>query len=538
MNHSLLLGLAANPALPTRLTDRLLALLAAGPAAGAGEEDFDEDFDEDFTDELADELADRADLSRAQTVALAAYAEHTALHLAYEGKPAAADIDPEAQPYVAVALLDSGTAPPAWARLLAAHPDPLVREKLASCPVLPAEAAPLLAADPEVAVVAELALWAPAEVAAALARHPHAEVRRAASCNESVPPEALAALITGDGLPAAASCLVCDQEEVPFRHDPDCLLPDCRLRPDAACDGSHGSTVLETLQGTARNPSTPAEAAASLIGHPSVPVRRGLAERTDLPEALYERLAVDPAPQVRDAVAANPAIGESLVRALAADPEQEVRRRVARHPRLPLDLLAQPAVVGAAGPGPLPRISAATTAELAELAASPHGAVRMRVAERHDLPPELRDALAADPDASVVKAVAPHPGLSEERLRAMVARHGVRVLARVAANPDAPGTLLAELARHEPPVRRALYEIAVHPRATAGALLPCLADSRAGQYAAAHPALAPSVLADLLAGPSRALAQAAASNPSLPTALMEELVTRCAARRPPTAAAP
>ncbi|WCD84646.1 hypothetical protein KPP03845_100969 [Streptomyces xanthophaeus] len=128
-------------------------------------------------------------------MALAAYAEHTALHLAYEGKPAAADIDPEAQPYAAVALLDSGTAPPEWARLLAAHPDPLVREKLASCPVLPAEAAPLLAADPEVAVVAELALWAPAEVAAALARHPHAEVRRAASRNESVPPEALAALM-------------------------------------------------------------------------------------------------------------------------------------------------------------------------------------------------------------------------------------------------------------------------------------------------------------------------------------------------------
>ncbi|MEU9105046.1 hypothetical protein AB0D54_11870 [Streptomyces xanthophaeus] len=533
MNH-LLLGLAANPALPSRLTDRLLALLAAGPPARAG----DEDFDEDFTDELADELADRADLSRAQTVALAAYAEHTALYLAYKGKLAAADIDPVAQPYVAVALLDSGTAPPAWARLLAAHPDPLVREKLASCPVLPAEAAPLLAADPEVAVVAELALWASADVAAGLARHPHAEVRRAASCNESVPPEALAALITGDGLPAAASCLVCDQEEIPFRHDPDCLLPYCRLRPDAACDGSHGSTVLETLHWTARNPSTPPEAAASLIGHPSMPVRWELAERTDLPEPLYERLAVDPTPQVRDAVAANPAIGESLVRALAADPRQEVRRSVARHPRLPLDLLAEPAAVGAAGPGPLPRISAATAAELVELAASPHGAVRMRVAERHDLPPELRDALAADPDASVVKAVAPHPGLSEEQLRAMVARHGVQVLARVAANPDAPGTLLAELARHEPPVRRALYEIAVHPRSTAEALLPCLADSKAGQYAASHPALAPSVLAGLLAGPSRALAQAAASNPSLPTALMEELVTRCAERRPPAAAAP
>ncbi|WSZ38835.1 hypothetical protein OG239_08530 [Streptomyces sp. NBC_00868] len=62
----------------------------------------------------------------------------------------------------------------------------------------------------------------------------------------------------------------------------------------------------------------------------------------------------------------------------------------------------------------------------------------------------------------------------------MVTRHGVRVAAHVAANPDAPGALLAELARHEP-VRKTLRRIAVHPNATADALLPALADAGEGR---------------------------------------------------------
>ncbi|MEV6680069.1 hypothetical protein AB0N09_24860 [Streptomyces erythrochromogenes] len=143
------------------------------------------------------------------------------------------------------------------------------------------------------------------------------------------------------------------------------------------------------------------------------------------------------------------------------------------------------------------------------------------MAHRHDLPPELRDRLAADPDASVAKAVAPHPGLSPERLRAMVARHGRQVLARVAANPDAPGDLLAELARHEPSARRALREIASHPNATAEALLPCVAGGgRSRVRAAAHPALPAAVVAGLLDDPKPEVVEAAAKNPSLPPAVM------------------
>ncbi|MFD7554892.1 hypothetical protein ACFV9E_10200 [Streptomyces sp. NPDC059835] len=524
MNH-LLCGLAANPALPAPLTDRLLDL--ALEAVARADAPTDREPSRDLLDELIEELADRSDLSRDRVRALAAHHEHTAVQLAYSGTLTAADVDPAVRPLAALALLDERRGLPEWARLLSASPDVHIRWKLASCPGLPQDVTEALAADPDPEVVTELALWTtdPA-VAARLARHPHAEVRSAAACNEAVPPAALAALITGDGLPPATSCLVCDIKDVPFVHDPYCPDVDCELRAGAACDGSHASTVHEIRERALRNPSTPAEAAVSLADTPWTLLRWALAERSDLPQQVYALLARDPVPGVREAVAGNPAIGEELVRALAAEAAHEERRSLAHHPRLPLDVLVALARTTKTGPVLLPRIAAATAEEIADLAGSAHASVRMLVGERRDLSDGVRDALADDPDAAVVKAVAPHPGLSEGQLRGMVARHGVPVHARVAANPDAPGSLLTELARHGPPARRALREIAKHRNATAEALVPCLADRRARRDAAAHPALAEPVLIGLLDDADEELAQAAAENPSLPPSVMEDLVRR------------
>ncbi|WP_030295674.1 hypothetical protein [Streptomyces katrae] len=528
MNGHLLSGLAANPALPAELLDRLIDGLIARAAAGPDEADAD----------LAQALSERTDLGSAQVRALAACDEDTALHLAHAGVLDAADVDPAARPAVALALLGAGAGPPDRARLLAAHPDRQVRARLASRPGLPLDVLEALAADPEVEVVAELALWtAEPSVAERLAAHPHAEVRRGAASNEATPPAALAALITGEGLAPARSCLVCDREEIPFTHDPYCARTDCDLRGGAACAGGHESTLHEIRQQAARNPATPTAAAASLAGHPSMLIRWALAERTDLSQELYARLAQDPIPGVRSEAAANPAIGEPLIRALAsrcgsggkggkgATAGDEVTQSLARHPRVPLDVLASLARATRIGPALVPRIADATPAELADAAASADARVRMLVAQRHDLAPELRDALARDPDAAVVKAIAPHPGLSEEQLRAMVGLHGVRVLARVAANPDAPPALLEDLARHDPPVRRVFREIAGHPNATAEALLPCLADEKARPRAAGHPALPPAVLVGLLADTDPEVARAAAANPSLPVDVMADLLT-------------
>lgn len=235
---------------------------------------------------------------------------------------------------------------------------------------------------------------------------------------------------------------------------------------------------------------------------------------------MGERLAADPAPAVRAELAANPAIGDALIRAMAADPDHDVRRGLAHHPRVPLDVLTRLAADTRTGRDLLPRIAAASPAEVAHLAGERDPVARRLVAARRDLPGGIRDALAADPDARVAAAVAPHPGLSEARLRAMVARHAVQVIAQVAANPEASPVLLADLARRRPPVRKALHVIARHPQATAPALLACLADPKARHDAAGHPALPPPVVAGLLTDSDWQVVLAAAANPSLPPAVM------------------
>ncbi|MFM9696507.1 hypothetical protein [Streptomyces europaeiscabiei] len=503
MNH-LLCGLAANPALPSELIDRLIAMADADVDHG---------------------LAGRADLSRAQATTLATRDEGNGVLLAYEGRLTAADVDPTAQPRVALALLDEGAGAPEWARLLAVDPDVEHREKLAACPGLPPDVVETLAADSDVRVVVELALWAAPDVAARLAGHPHAEVRRAVAVNEATPPDVLAALVSGEGLPPARRCLVCDREEPPFTHSPDCPRLDCDLRPGASCDGSHESTVHDMLWAALDNPATPAHAVAGFADHPSTVLRWALAARPGLPPEAYARLAADPTPGVRADLAENPAIDDTLIRALADDTSPDVRRGLAHNPRVPLDVLTHVAATTRIGSTLLPRIASATAAEAEELARSPHAVVRMLLAQRRDLPAAIRDALADDPDAKVAKSVAAHPGLSEARLRAMVDRHGVQVTAGVAANPDATPALLEHLSRHRPPARKAFRAIARHRHATAAALLACLADERAKPFAAGHPALPPEVITDLLTDPDAQVAEAAAANPSLPPAVMEKLTS-------------
>ncbi|TKK91516.1 hypothetical protein FDA94_01675 [Herbidospora galbida] len=146
-----------------------------------------------------------------------------------------------------------------------------------------------------------------------------------------------------------------------------------------------------------------------------------------------------PIPWVRATLAGNPSIGENLIRALATDRGHDVRRRLAHHPEVPLDVLSDVAGNTRIGQVLLPRIASASGAEIMALAASAIPAVRMLLAQRRDPSPEIRGALADDPDAKVVTSVAPHPGLSEAQLRAMVARHGARVLARVAVKPGRHG---------------------------------------------------------------------------------------------------
>ncbi|MFF3581223.1 hypothetical protein [Streptomyces mirabilis] len=501
MNH-ILSGLAANPALPSELVDRLITVA---------------------DDEIAIELAARPDLSHAQALALAARDEGTAVHLAYEGRLTSADIDPVAQPRAALALLDTGAGLPEWARRFATDPVIERREKLAACPDLPPDVTDTLAADSEIVVVAELALWTTPDMAARLARHPHAEVRSAVAANEATPPAVLEMLLTGDGLPPALRCLVCDRERTPTAHAYAYAHPADDLPRGAFCTGSHESTVHDMWRQALSNPATPARAAAGFAGHSSALLRWSLAARPDLPPEVWGRLADDPLPGTRADLAENPAVDAAHLRALATDVSPDVRRSLAHNPRVPLDLLASLAGTTKIGATLLPRIAAATPAEVESLATSPDPAVRMLLAARRDLPPAIRDALAADTDAKVLKSIAPHPGLSEARLRDMIDRHGVRVLAKVATNPDASPSLLEHVTRHDPPVQKALREVARHRNATAPSLLACLTDRRARPLAAAHPSLPAPVIVELLSDAEGHVAEAAAANPSLPAAVMLKL---------------
>ncbi|MFJ6135342.1 hypothetical protein [Kitasatospora sp. NPDC092286] len=463
MDH-VLYGLAANPALPSAVVDRLIA--EAGTAADVPA------FAEADGTELAEHLAARPDLSPSQARALAAHSEAVAVRLAYDGRIGAADIDPGRRPGAALALLDEGRGRPEWARRFATDPVVERRVKLAGCPGLPSEVAEALAADRETTVVEELALWTErADLAARFAAHADPGVRRAAAANEATPADALAVLLT-------------DSPEI--------------------------------QQPALRNPSTPAQAAARFADHPALLLRQELAARPDLPAEAGRRLADDPVPWVRANLAENPAIDEPLIRRLAADRGHDVQRSLAHNPHVPLDVLALLAGATRIGPTLLPRIAAASPAEVEQLAVSTVPALRMLLARRRDLPAAVRDTLAADPDAKVVKSIASHPGLSEAQLRSAVDRFGAQTAAAAAASPNASPALLEYLATGRLATHRALHAIAHHPDATPLALLACLAHPKSRRPAAAHPALPLDTLITLLAAPDRETAQAAAANPSLP----------------------
>ncbi|MFE2232974.1 hypothetical protein ACFXA4_10425 [Streptomyces sp. NPDC059442] len=496
-------GLAVNPALPSHLVDRLI---------------------DTADDEIASELALRADLNRAQVRALAARSEPAAVQLVHEGMLRTEDVDPATRPLAALALLDAGAGLPQWARVFAADPCSERRERVAACPGLPPDVVRRLAGDTEARVVAALAFEAPSLLAAELARHPHTEVRRAVAGNETAPPELLAALLTGEGPTPAKSCRVCDQEEVPFVHPTDCPRRDCGLLPGDACDGTHQSAVHDIQWQALRNPATPVRAVARFADHPSALLRELVAAREGLPQHVYARLARDPVPAVRAELAQNPSIDEVLVRSLAEDPGHDVQRSLAHHPALPLDVLARLAASARLGSPLLPRVVAATPEEVADLATAADPTLRMLVAMRRDLPDPIRDALACDRDAKVLKAIAPHPGLTETQLLAMIDLHGPRVAAKVATNPDATAIVLERLTRQPASARKVFREIARHPHASLPALLACLSDPQARPIAAARPELPAGVLVDLLADEDWRVRDAAAANPSLPADAMVALL--------------
>ncbi|GAA2111071.1 hypothetical protein GCM10009759_52860 [Kitasatospora saccharophila] len=486
-------GLAGNPALPAEAVERLVRLTEP---------------------DLSWRLAGRADLTGRQVEVLAERGIAVAAELVETGRVTAEGVDPRRRPFAALALLRAGRAPAGWAELLAERRE--LWPELASSEWLPDKVARRLLAEADEDVLVELAEAQPDPgVLAALAAHPSQHVRRAVAWNPAAPPAVLAGLL--NDRPPLPSCEVCRRHPVPWTHPPDCPDPDCRLPAGAACDGSHQYARHTIVEAALAHPAAPAADALRHLYDPSAFLRAQLAGRTDLGPDAYEQLATETLPLVLEPLAENPAIGERLIRELATVPSEMVRRAVVCNPAVPLDVLdrAWEGVVLKLGTTLPSRTAAADPVETERLAASANPELRRLLALRRDLPPHVRDRLAADPDAKVANAIAAHPGLDEGQLTALHRRHGRRVGPGLAANPDTPTALLRALVASEHNVAT-LRALARHPAADGTTLTACLRDRRARERAAEHPALPLDPLRELLADPETA--HRAAANPSLPVA--------------------
>lgn len=406
-------GLAANPALPAEMLDRLVRT----------------------TDpELAWDLAGREDLTRdhAETL-LAQHGSIVLIRLLPHIDPAIVPLD---NPALAIPLVEHPAADPSWARVLAASPDVDVRLALALKDNLPADVIEKLAHDEDAEVVSEVAGCQPLtpELIDELAEHPSQYVRNSLAHNSSLPPDKLLNLVDG-------------MTEVPLW------------------------------------------------------IQFAMAYRSDLPDSVYDSLAESEVPGMRCELARNPAIRESVLRSYATDPDPTIRRNAALNPALPLDLLSTLGPTTRTGPEVLPRIAAASTDELRTLASSSAKQVRRLVAQRPDLPTDLVDSLAQDPDPGVGKYIVTNPALSTEQLWALIRRQGLSLYPQAAKNPNCPPDLLRHMLRNGHNTAQLHREIAKHPNLPAD------------------------LVVELLDNSDEITTEAAAANPALPVPIMETLVT-------------
>ncbi|MGW6935836.1 hypothetical protein ACWGE0_37675 [Lentzea sp. NPDC054927] len=335
--------------------------------------------------------------------------------------------------------------------------------------------------------------------------------------NPSLPTELLERLIAvGDHhldlVLASRSDLSPEQAGVlAARSERTLIETDCELEPptsefDAALQQAADETVAPSVL-------------AELMRHPNSSIRHVVARRRNLPQWAWERLAKDADDGVRHIVAGNPAAPEAVLRELAAKSDRETRRVVVRNRSIPLDLLVS--FVALTTLSPVPRVAVASEAELRALASSAATPVRLLAAWRHDLPGDVLDLLLGDPEPDVAAVVAANPAVTASRLETLVDRHGPKVFAGVAQNPNCTPELLDLLARDARTTGRAYRVIAKHPNASVETVLLCRGDREARRLAAARPDLPVAALVELVADPYAG--EAAAANPSLPVHVMENL---------------
>lgn len=211
-----------------------------------------------------------------------------------------------------------------------------------------------------------------------------------------------------------------------------------------------------------------------LAADPEAAVRRAVAGRPDLPEAVASALLDDGDPSVREAAGANPTVSLDLI-----DP-------VARKWR------SAPAVRRAAA-----RRADATPQMLRQLASKDaRWDVRRYVAANPATPPDLLRQLAYG-DPAVRAAVAANPNTAPELLETLAHDISEYVRFEVAGNPSAPQAVVASLAKRRSPwIRgRAVGNPALGAEGVAAAVAPMAESAWILRAGATNPAC-PQELAD------------------------------------------
>lgn len=268
--------------------------------------------------------------------------------------------------------------------------------------------------------------------------------------------------------------------------------PDLTLEPEVLAElarlGEWGKRLA------ARHPRTPAQTLLTLAGHPSPRLRSDLALHRNAPPELLSSLAADGDIAVRRAAAKHPQLPAATLALLSragAGPDLDGNDRP--DPTLGTREAAALIGLGAFGRRLAARLPCLTSAQLVALSTDPSSAVRRAVASHSACPPEALTLLAIDDDPTVRQAAVQHPGVPAAALAnaAAFAPDDVEFLAAIAGNPNAPASMLVELAEH--------------------------GSSRLRQVAAAHPALPRVVLERLRrAGSNPDLLSLAPADPGLP----------------------
>jgi hypothetical protein len=207
----------------------------------------------------------------------------------------------------------------------------------------------------------------------------------------------------------------------------------------------------------------------NLAEEPARRVRRELARKSGLDDALISRLSADEDVWVRRWVARNPVTGEPVLRKLATDAQTEVRRGVARNPLTPIDLCKQ-------------------------LAADSEFWVRAGIAIRPELEQCIIEQLATDDSVDVLAGLGRNP-MTPQKLLAQIAAHRDRDVRRgVILNQQAPPEVLKGLQQDPYALNRAM--LCRHPALGVAELWELTADPEAQVRFGAVQALASRCMTD------------------------------------------